>query len=229
MTARRRTTSAAVAPSLRRGSMSRRSVDRAMERQRAAYEDEVRRLVEASFTLVRKTGQLEPKVGDIVAEAGLSNQAFYRHFRSKDELLLAVLDEGIGLLADYLGHRIQKARTPERRVRQWILGVLEQALHDEAAEATRPFALSRARLAELFPAEVRESERQLIAMLRDAVAAAQESGALPGVDPERDAELIYDLAMGWVERRLAGPEPARRRDADHLVEFAMRGLERAAP
>ena len=207
-------------------SLALRSVDRSMEQRRSTYEDEVRRLIDASFALIRRTGCLEPRVGEIVAEAGLSNQAFYKHFRSKDELLLAVLDEGIGALGSYLEHRMSKARSPERRIRQWISGLLEQALQPDAALATRPFALSRARLAELFPEEVKASERQLTEMLLDAIRDARDAGELGVVDPERDAELIYNLAMGWVERKLADPETTRRGDAAHLVEFAMNGLHR---
>jgi AcrR family transcriptional regulator len=59
-----------------------RSADRAIERRRAVYEEEVRKLVSAGFAVVRETGRLEPKVGEVVAEAGLSNQTFYRHFAS---------------------------------------------------------------------------------------------------------------------------------------------------
>ena len=95
-----------------------RSVERTMERRRATYEEEVRRLVSASFELVRRDGSLEPRVGEIVAEAGLSNQAFYKHFRSKDELLLAVLDEGIRILRTYLEHQMLKVDTPESKARR---------------------------------------------------------------------------------------------------------------
>jgi AcrR family transcriptional regulator len=211
------------------GSVALRSVDRSIERRRRAYEDEVRRLIEASFVIGRRTGQLQPRVGEIVAEAGLSNQAFYKHFRSKDELLLAVLDEGICILCSYLEHRMQTARSPERRIRHWISGLLEQALSPESAPATRPFALSRTRLAELFPEEVKESEQQLTRLLRDAIREAQEAREIEGVDPDRDAELIYNLSMGWVERKLADPVPARRADAEHLIEFAMHGLHRGDP
>lgn len=205
-----------------------RSVDRAIERRRATYEDEVRRLVAASHELVRRTGNLEPRVGEIVAEAGLSNQAFYKHFRSKDELLLAVLDDGIVTLCSYIEHRMRKARSPERKIRNWIAGILEQALNEDAAAATRPFAMSRARLSERFPADVNESEAQLTALLRDAIRESMAAGELPAADPERDAALIYDLAMGWLERQLADPAPARRGDADHLIEFAIHGLRRGA-
>jgi len=205
-----------------------RSVDRAIESRRAAYEDEVRRLIDASFALMRRTGRLEPKVGEIVAEAGLSNQAFYKHFRSKDELLLAVLDEGICMLRDYLEHHMSKARSPERKIRAWLSGMLEQALNDDSASATRPFAMSRARLSELFPAEVKESESQISGMVRDAIQQAIDSGAMPDAEADRDATLLYNLAMGWVERALVEAKGARRADADYLVAFAMHGLRRGA-
>jgi AcrR family transcriptional regulator len=197
-----------------------RAVDRALERRRAIYEDEVRRLVAAGFELIRESGALEPRVSEIVGRAGLSNQAFYRHFRSKDELLLAVLEEGIAILEGYLRHRMEQAPDAESRVWAWLAGMLEQALDTEAAAATRPFALSRARLAELFPAEVEAAERRLTAMLQDAL-----SGAT-GADPERDAETLYDLAMGWMQRRLAQPGRAQREDAEALTAFALHGIRR---
>ena len=93
-----------------------RTVDRALEQRRSAISNEVRRLVAAALALIQRTGTVEPTVGDIVREAGLSNQAFYKHFRSKRQLLVAVLDEGIRILASYLRHRMQSASTPEARV-----------------------------------------------------------------------------------------------------------------
>lgn len=182
------------------------------------------RLVRAGFELIRETGSLDPTVGAIVRAAGLSNQAFYRHFRSKDELLLAVVDEGSRLLADYLQHRMETADDPAERVSRWLHGILEQALNPDAAAATRPFALSRARLSELFPGEVEASERRTTALLRDALEEARRAGVFPHGDPERDADALYSLSMGWVERALARSVAASREDAEHLVAFAMRGL-----
>lgn len=203
-----------------------RSVDRAMERRRVTYENEVRRLIEAGFTLVQRTGKLEPTVGAIVAEAGLSNQAFYKHFHSKDELLLAMLEEGVLLLRSYIEHRVASGDTCRARIRNWIEGVLEQALSEQGAAATRPFVISRARLSERFPREVEEAEARLTAMLREEIRRGVASGELPAADPERDARLLYNLAMGWVERQLVDPSPADVADAKHLVEFALHGLAR---
>jgi len=201
-------------------------VDRGLEARRAAAEAEVARLVEAALVLIQRTGRLEPRVSEIVREAGLSNQAFYRHFRSKHELLVAVLDRGVALLADYLAGRMASADTPAGRVREWVRGILAQALHPRGAEATRPFVLSRGRLAESFPAEVLASERRIAALLHGPLAEGTAAGELASPDPERDAEALYWLAMGWVQARLASPASASASaaDGDALERFALAGI-----
>ena len=77
-----------------------------------------------------------PRVSDIVAEAGLSNEAFYRHFPSKDALVSAILEDGAERLASYVAHQMEKAPTPEDQVRRWVEGVLSQAIDDEIAGTT---------------------------------------------------------------------------------------------
>ena len=205
-----------------------RAIERSLARRRATYAEEVDRLVAATFQLIRKTGELEPRVSEIVSEAGLSNQAFYRHFRSKHELLVAVLDAGSQQLAGYLEHRMVQAASPLAAVRAWIRGMLQQALDPDAAEATRPFALARGRLAESFPEEVALSELRLTGPLRDAIAAGRERGVLPTADPERDAESLYHLAMGWMQSRLLERGEATEEGAARLEAFALAGLG-AAP
>ena len=204
--------------------LERRSVERSLGPRYAAYLDEVQRLVAAGAAEMRDRGSVDPRVSDIVRRAGLSNQAFYRHFRSKDELLVAILDAGLETLLGYLGHRMQAAASPLAQVREWIEGVLAQALQPEAAEATRPFVVNRVRLLERLPEDVMQSTERLIGPLREAIAAAEQAGELRDVDAQRDAEVIYRLALGWLHEALARrarPDPD---EARHLVEFALRGL-----
>src|SRR5207253_635888 len=77
-----------------------------------------------------------PRVADIVAAAGLSNDAFYRHFPSKEALVNAIIEDGAERLRGYLAHQMDKAPTPELKVRRWVEGVLAQAADDELASAT---------------------------------------------------------------------------------------------
>lgn len=182
-----------------------------------AYAEEVRRLVGAGYTVMRRTGTLDPRVTDIVREAGLSNQAFYRHFRGKDELLVAILDDGRRRLLTYLEHRMAGAEPGAARVRAWVGGVMEQARNRTAADNTRPFALNNARLAHRFPGEVARSQELLMAPLRDAVADA-------GGDPQRDADFIYHLTIGCMNDALVGRRRPTKDDVAHLEQFVLGGL-----
>jgi AcrR family transcriptional regulator len=200
-----------------------RSDDRAMRPLAERYETyvgEVRSLLDAAFSVMRRTGSVSPRVSEIVGEAGLSNQAFYRHFASKDELLVAVLDDGLRQLVDYLEHVMAKAATPLDRVRRWIEGILAQAVDAQAASSTRPFVVNSLRLRDQFTDEVLRSDERLKAPLRAALV------DLPGADVERDTQAIYQLAMGRMHAYLLQRERPSRRDVEHLVEFAVRGLTR---
>ena len=80
----------------------------------AQYSEEVRRLLDAGLAVMRRCGTTSrPRVADIVAEAGLSNDAFYRHFQSKEALVAALLDDGSTRLASYLAHQMEKPSTPQ--------------------------------------------------------------------------------------------------------------------
>jgi len=183
----------------------------------AAYTDEVRRLLDAAYTVLRRTGELEPRVGDVVREAGLSNQAFYRHFRSKDELLLALLDDGQRrLLAALEGRmlRVGAGEAGEARVRAWVEGVLEQARRSEAADNTRPFVVNGLRLADRFPLEWSRSRDALLAPLRAAIDDL-------GGDAERGAPAVYHLAFGAMQDALVRRERPSDADVEHVVHCAL--------
>jgi AcrR family transcriptional regulator len=185
-----------------------------------AYAEEVRRLIDAAYAVMRRTETLEPRVSDIVREAGLSNQAFYRHFSGKDELLVAILDDGQRQLVTYLEHRMARATTGAERVRAWIEGVMEQARNTSAADNTRPFAINSARLADRFPDEVARSRELLMHPLREAVADV-------GGDPQRDADAVYQLVIGCMNDALVARRRPSKEDVQHLDRFVLGGLRGA--
>jgi AcrR family transcriptional regulator len=98
------------------------------------YAQEVRRILDAALALMKQHGTAsKPRVADIVAAAGVSNDAFYRHFSSKDALVLAIIEDGNHRLTGYLAHEMAKQAAPEDKVRRWVTGVLAQADGDIAA------------------------------------------------------------------------------------------------
>jgi len=210
-------------------SVAERSVLRALASRQLVYTQEVNRLIAACLIVSERTGNFDPRVGDILAEAGLSNQAFYRHFQSKEELLLAVLDQGGRQLDVYLRKRMAAQAEPIDKVRAWVRGFTAQAIRPKAAAATRPFMFPSARLYERFPDEIPAVEQlyrdSLTAALEQAKAAEQ---VRPDLNGECDSVFIYDLAKTWLERQLREdplpPEAEIARRADKLEAFIMRAL-----
>src|SRR5690242_3428615 len=83
------------------------------------YTEEVRRLLTAAIEVMGRCGTTSrPRVADIVAAAGLSNEAFYRHFRSKEALVAALMEDGTQRLGSYLAHQMAKETVAQAQVRR---------------------------------------------------------------------------------------------------------------
>jgi AcrR family transcriptional regulator len=191
--------------------------DRALADRRDAYAAEARRFIDAALVVMRQTGAIDPSVRDVVGEAGLSNQAFYRHFASKDALLLAVLADGQQQLVSYVEHRVARVDDPRAKIRRWIEALMEQARQPQAADATRPFAINGSRLHDRFPEETAASREQLVRTLRPAVVDA-------GGD-KRDAELVHDLTMARMNDALVRRRAPDRKEVAHLVAFCLAAID----
>ena len=194
--------------------------DRAVADRRAAYAVEARRLIDAAFVVMRREGTIDPGVRAVVQEAGLSNQAFYRHFASKDALLLAVLADGQRQLVEYLAARVASTRDPREQVRRWIAGVLAQARDPHAAEATRPFAINGARLADRFPADLAAARNELVETLAPSVRAARGT--------RQDASFICDLALARMNDAIAQRRRPHPTEIENLAAFCLAGLKHGA-
>jgi AcrR family transcriptional regulator len=210
--------------------LAHRAVERTVAGRRVEYEREMARIVESTFALIERTGRLDPSMREILAEAGLSTQAFYRYFTSKDELMLALLDEGRRRLLSTLQHRMQRSATPAEQLRAWIQGVLAQASNTTAATRTRPWVASEQRLAELFPEEQQASVDLIIGLLDEPISRLSSTSANKGrTDEERNnaargaAVMVYRLTFTTLRSHLASGTKPTPNEVDELVRFCLRG------
>jgi AcrR family transcriptional regulator len=193
-----------------------RLADATLAERRGQYAIEVRRLIDAAFAVMRDSGDIDPPVRDIVRTSGLSNQTFYRHFASKDALLLAVLADGQRQLVDYLQSRVAAAPDAETQVTRWIEGMLAQARNPGAAEATRPFATNTARLADRYPDDLAAMRAELVSTLAPSVR------ALGGDDD--DAWFVCDLALARMNDAIAHRRRPSTAESRRLVAFCLSGV-----
>jgi AcrR family transcriptional regulator len=187
------------------------------------YASEVRRLLDAALTVIRACGTTSrPRVADIVAAAGLSNDAFYRHFASKDALVAAILEDGTERLGSYLSHQMAKEATPAGKVRRWVEGVLLQAMDDDIASTTLAVLWNAGSVGTGLGPGPLSASTPLATLLREPFA------QLGSSDPDLDASLAAHATVGKLSEHLW--QRTRPTDAEmaQVVEFYLAAVSRSA-
>jgi AcrR family transcriptional regulator len=175
--------------------------------------DERRALIEAGLVVLRSRGSEGGTVADVLAEAGLSTRAFYRHFASKDELVLAIYEQDARATQKKLRDRMEAAGNPRAAVDVWVDETLALAFDTRRARRTRPLANEGLRLQAQFPQQF----AAIVAGVVDPLAAALAS--LGDRYAERDARSLHAIAWALVEDRLAGGTLTRDDAAAHVRRF----------
>src|SRR3954449_11490774 len=84
------------------------------------YRDEKQRIMRTAYELIQRDGSKETSVHDVLRETGLSTRAFYRHFHSKDELVLEMYRVDCDRMTALLDAAVAAASTPLAALEAWI-------------------------------------------------------------------------------------------------------------
>jgi AcrR family transcriptional regulator len=193
------------------------AVGRALDdRQREATE-EVERILAAAVRVMERVAPEAPRVSDIVTEAGSSNKAFYRYFAGKDDLILAVMERGVGIVVSYLQHQMDKESMPQHKVARWIEGTLAQVADPHL------ISMSRAAAGQLSATTNRRAvDREMMRPLRDLL--IEPIAALGSTDVDRDVEAVFCCTAAAVRRYVGSADRPGPDDIAHLVRFCLNGL-----
>lgn len=185
----------------------------AARRRRPDYTAEVRTLLDAARKVIASTGKA--RVADILAEAGLSNDAFYRHFPSKDALVAALTEEGTERVAASLARRMAQESTPEAKVGCWLDGILARTTGANAMQ-TLTLLNASSNFNTAIPTGAHEVARLPFARLLHGPFAD-----LGSADPALDAELVTHAVTNRVAGHLwSGTSPSAT-ERDHLLRFCL--------
>lgn len=205
-----------------------RAVDRsaAVQRSRTRIANQVRLMLDAARRLIREKEDFTTQ--ELVAEAGVALQTFYRYFASKDELLLALIGDAMAEACE--GWAVAAAEIPDPldRLRYFITAPLQQ-FHGDSAEAAgmRFIVTARWHLHRIFPTELAEVEQPFVDLLRAEVVSAAESGLLHPRNPEWDAWFIVELlrAIYHYYAYAAKTESDLQATEENLWEFCKMALQ----
>lgn len=193
------------------------AVERALDPRQREATQEVERILDAALVVIERVAPDPPRVNDIVVEAGTSNAAFYRYFSSKDDLILAVIERGVGMVVSYLEHEMAKEPTPLAAVARWIEGALAQV---SDPHLTR---MSRAALSQLTVHKDNELTQPLRLLL------LQQIVAVGCTDPEHAADAVFATVMGTLRRHLSAATQASPGEVEYLGSFCLKAIDPQVP
>ncbi len=181
-------------------------------------------LMDAALKVMRCNGFQRASVQDILDEAGLSTRAFYRQFRSKDDLLLAMFRTASGREVADVVRRVDEAVTPLDAVDGWLDEMLAIAYDRRRIQRLVMFNVA-ARQTAGYDEEVAYLRSQLVSPLRQVLVRGADNGSFPEADPGRDAAAIFDLVWSFVSPQARREHPMDRDQARaHVLRFCLPAL-----
>jgi len=208
------------------GSWAERAADRSpsVQRSRTRSIERARQIVEAARRLISARGTAWT-TQELVQEASVAIKTFYKHFGSKDQVLLAVLED---MIAEGCATFVEQARAlpdPLARLRFYVTAVITGLDHDDGSDLGPRFVTSEHwRLQQLYPEEVALASRPFTELLVPEIRAAAEAGLLHPKDTEYDAWLVNQLAMAVYHHYAFSTSEPHEQVADRLWSFCLAAL-----
>lgn len=185
-------------------------------------------LLAAAHRLVRERGE-NFTTQDLVKEADVALQTFYRHFGGKDQLLLAVVADMIGGHCRALALQGAGVADPVERLRFYITSTLS-ALEVPSGKLTRFITSQHWRLHQLHPSELAAATKPFADLVQVVLEDGRASGVLHPRDPERDAWLVNKLVMAAFHHyAFDDGDPAAATVAEDVWAFCLAAVGGGAP
>jgi AcrR family transcriptional regulator len=175
-------------------------------------------LLKAAFQVIGKMGLDGFTLREVARRAGVSHNAPYRHFKSKEDLVAAMATESLGQLTEAVRLGVEQEPSPSARLRASARAYLHWALKNPSRfQLTFHAVFDR----ETYPEYV-EAYRASLALLSGLIEVHKPSG----VDADLASELVWSSVHGICELGLA--KRLRDGDREQLEQLAEAAVETLA-
>lgn len=162
----------------------------------AALDPEVARLLAAAQTVLSRSGWWGFKVESVLREAKLSTRSFYRHFQSKSELLLAVLETEMKQAATRLRKATAADGGPLEQLERWVEATLAMAYSHELARPANLFAEHWRELLAEYPERMHSVVELMVGTVVPVIERGRADGLWPEARPTEDGLCVFYLVSG---------------------------------
>jgi AcrR family transcriptional regulator len=161
-------------------------------------------IMRAAYRLIGQHASATTSIEDILRATGFARRAFYRHFPSKDALVLALCRRDGNAAAALLRDKVAAARTPRLALAAWVDTGLWVAYDPRRARRGRWYNSIEATSAQGIGDVLEEGYAAQRAPLIELLESGRREGVYPRARPEPDAFAIQALVNRYVERVYLG-------------------------
>ena len=196
-----------------------------------AADVELRLLLDAGLAVLRRSGYERATLADVLAESGLSTRAFYRQFRTTDDLLRAVYRRDVDIAIARVVTTIYSAPTPTDGLELWVREMLSFAFDEGRSRRAHLLGFRGRKSPAALASEHQRGTDQFVAPLVALLAAGVQDGSFPGAQPELDAETILALVVtiSDAEEAFRKPKLGREEAVAYVLSWALPKLRFSHP
>jgi AcrR family transcriptional regulator len=195
-----------------------------VQRSRARQIEQAEAIVAAARRLVTERGD-QFTTQELVKEAGVALQTFYRIFGGKDRLLLAVFEDLIAESCVDYERAAESLPDPIARLHFYVTVTVGSLSDASYGIGPRFVTAEHWRLHQLFPEEMAHATQHFTDMVARQLELANQEGILASDDPLRDAWYVTKLVMAVFHHyAYAESEIDAHAIAEELWQFCLRAI-----
>ncbi len=180
-----------------------RTLDRSLQNARARAISRGDRFIRAATELLRERQRPDFTVQEVVERSGMSLRSFYHHFATKDDLLLALIEESVRTHHQRVRRAVTELDDPVEQLRALVLTYYGDPEHDDPA--SRGMAIFHLQLAESRPDDYLAAHNPSTDLLVEIFERGQTSGAFRSdLDTERLAMFVAQVLSSTLNTRVLG-------------------------
>ena len=181
-------------------------------------------LIEAAWRCAAVRGFADLTVDDVCAEAGVSKGAFYGYFESKQELLLALLEDDSGALDSELERITREASSGVQRVRRFAQAMVARG-EDSARVQVHADLWADLLTKDAVRERLAGATQRRRDLVREWIEEAVASGELVPIPANALASILLALTDGLMLHRALEPGGFRWVNVRRAIDVLLAGLE----
>lgn len=177
------------------------------------------KILNTATQLFIQKGSEKTSMQDIAQTAGISKGAIYHHFKSKDEIVFAVIRSRQELMEEEMKQWLKA--TENLTGREQLQTILKSNLESQTARATDGIVGEYEKDAGFILTIMRDNLRIGAPLVSDIIKKGMADGSLQPQYPEEAAEVFLLLVNFWMHGTVFESDPEKLPERFHFLQFMM--------